>query len=261
MIERFGALVVAGLAAAGDMSLFGLRALREALRPPLEVKELVRQVYEIGLRSVPLIAVAGFAVGIVMSMHSRSSLERFGAEALIPSVLAISLAREIAPLVTGLLVSGRVGAGIGAELGGMRVTEQIDALESLAVDSFKYLVVTRVFACIIAQPILTTFMSFTGIVGGFVAETVISNLSFQLYFDRAFSGMEFVDYIPATLKTAVFGFIIGTVSSYLGYNAEGGAEGVGRASTKSVVFSSILLILANVVLVKVIIFLFPDKMR
>jgi len=104
-------------------------------------------------------------------------------------------------------------------------------------------------------------MSFTGIVGGFVAETVISNLSFKLYFDRAFSGIEFVDYIPATLKTAVFGFIIGTVSSYLGYNAQGGAEGVGRASTKSVVFSSILLILANVVLVKVIIFVFPDKLR
>ena len=261
MIDRLGALVVGGLAATGDVSLFGLRALREALRPPFEVRELIRQVYEIGLRSVPLIAVAGFAVGIVMSMHSRSSLERFGAEALIPSVLAISLAREIAPLVTGLLVSGRVGAGIGAELGGMRVTEQIDALESLAVDSFKYLVVTRVLACIIAQPILTTFMSFTGIVGGFVAETVISNLSFKLYLDRAFSGIEFVDYIPATLKTAVFGFIIGTVSSYLGYNAQGGAEGVGRASTKSVVFSSILLILANVVLVKVILFIFPDKLR
>jgi phospholipid/cholesterol/gamma-HCH transport system permease protein len=104
-------------------------------------------------------------------------------------------------------------------------------------------------------------MSFTGIVGGFVAETVISNLSFKLYLDRAFSGIEFVDYIPATLKTAVFGFIIGTVSSYLGYNAQGGAEGVGRASTKSVVFSSILLILANVVLVKAIIFIFPDKLR
>lgn len=261
MIERIGALVVAGLAWAGDVGLFGLRALREALRHPFEAKELLRQLYEIGLRSVPLIAVAGFAVGIVMSMHSRSSLERFGAEALIPGVLAISLVREIGPLVTGLLVSGRVGAGIGAELGGMRVTEQIDALESLAVGSFKYLVVTRVLACMMAQPVLTTFMNFTGIVGGFVAETVISDLSFRLYFDRAFSSMEFVDFIPATLKTTVFGFIIGTVSSYLGYNAEGGAEGVGRASTKSVVFSSILLILANVVLVKMIIFLFPDQIR
>ena len=140
----------------------------------------------------------------------------------------------------------------------MRVTEQIDALESLAVDSFKYLVVTRVMACVIVQPILTTVMSFTGIVGGYLAETVISGLSFRLYFDRAFSSMEFVDYIPATLKTMVFGFIIGTVSSYLGYNTKGGAEGVGRASTLSVVLTSILLIVTNVVLVKIIIFLFPE---
>jgi phospholipid/cholesterol/gamma-HCH transport system permease protein len=259
MIERIGALAVAGLTWVGEVAAFGLRALREALRPPFEMKELLRQLYDIGSRSVPLIAAAGFAVGIVMSMHSRSSLERFGAEAMIPTVLALSLAREIAPLVAGLLVAGRVGAGIGAELGGMRVTEQIDALESLAVDSFRYLVVTRVLACMIAQPILTTLMSFTGILGGFVAETVMSNLSFRLYFDRAFSSMEFVDYIPATLKTVVFGFIIGTVSSYLGYNAKGGAEGVGRASTTSVVFSSLLLILTNVVLVKMIIFFFPEQ--
>ena len=259
MFEVIGALAVSGLAWAGDVSLFGLRALREALRPPLETRELIRQVYEIGWRSAPLIGVAGFAVGVVMSMHSRSSLERFGAEAMIPTVLALSLAREIGPLVAGLLVSGRVGAGIGAELGGMRVTEQIDALESLAVDSFKYLVVTRVIACVIAQPILTTLMTFTGIVGGYVAETAISGVSLRLYFDRAFSSMEFVDYLPATLKTMVFGFIIGTVSSYLGYNTSGGAEGVGRASTRSVVLTSILLIVTNVILVKMIIFLFPEE--
>jgi len=258
MFEFISSQVVVGLAWAGEVSLFGLRAIREALRPPYETRELIRQVYEVGWRSVPLITVAGFAVGIVMSMHSRSSLERFGAEAMIPTVLALSMVREIGPLVAALLVSGRVGAGIGAELGGMRVTEQIDALESLAVDSFKYLVVTRVMACVIVQPILTTVMSFTGIVGGYLAETVISGLSFRLYFDRAFSSMEFVDYIPATLKTMVFGFIIGTVSSYLGYNTKGGAEGVGRASTLSVVLTSILLIVTNVVLVKIIIFLFPE---
>jgi len=150
-----------------------------------------------------------------------------------------------------------VGAGIGAELGAMRVTEQIDALESLAVDSFKYLVVTRVIACVLAMPILTTVMDFTGIVGGFVAETVISGMSFSLYFDRAFSLIDFVDYVPSTLKTAVFGFIIGTVSAYLGYNTTGGTAGVGQASTRSVVFTSILVILSNVVLVKTIFFVFP----
>ena len=176
---------------------------------------------------------------------------------MIPTVLALALARETGPLVTGLLSSGRIGAGIGAELGGMRVTEQIDALESLAVNSFKYLVVTRVLACIIALPILTTLMNFTGIVGGYISETAISNISFRLYFDRAFSSMEFTDYIPATIKTAVFGFIIGTVSGKLGYFATGGAEGVGRASTLSVVLSSILVIVSNVLLVKIIVFLYP----
>ena len=206
---------------------------------------------------MPLIASAGFAVGAVLSMHTRSSLERFGAEALIPAGLALALVKETGPLVTGLLFSGRVGAGIGAELGAMRVTEQIDALESLAVDSFKYLVVTRVAACVLVLPLLTTIMNFTGIVGGFVAETFVSGMSFSLYWDRAWSLVDFVDFVPATLKTCVFGFIVGAVSSYLGYNATGGTAGVGQASTRSVVYASILLILTNVVLVKAIFFLFP----
>jgi phospholipid/cholesterol/gamma-HCH transport system permease protein len=243
----------------GTVALFGLRALREMFRPPFETKEIVRQIFSLGLQSLPLIALSGLAVGVVMSMHTRSSLERFGAEALIPSALAIAMIKETGPLVTGLLVSGRVGAGIGAELGGMRVTEQIDALESLAVDSFKYLVVTRLVACLIALPILTTVFNFAAITGGFIAETVISGMSLQLYFDRAFSSVQFSDLVPSTLKTSVFGFVIATISCFLGYHATGGAEGVGSASTRSVVFSSICLIVVNVVLVKSIFFLFPGN--
>jgi phospholipid/cholesterol/gamma-HCH transport system permease protein len=239
--------------------MFGLRALREMFRPPFETKEIVRQIFSLGLQSLPLIALSGLAVGVVMSMHTRSSLERFGAEALIPSALAIAMIKETGPLVTGLLVSGRVGAGIGAELGGMRVTEQIDALESLAVDSFKYLVVTRLIACLIALPILTTVFNFAAITGGFLAETVISGMSLRLYYDRAFSSVQFSDFIPATLKTSVFGFVIATISCFLGYHATGGAEGVGSASTRSVVFSSICLIVVNVVLVRSIFFLFPGN--
>lgn len=260
MLSRLGTSVAAALAWAGEVSLFGFRALREAVRRPFEAQEILRQVFEIGWRSGPLIAVAGLAVGVVMSMHTRSSLERFGAEAMIPAGLGIALVKETGPLVAGLLVAGRVGSGIGAQLGGMRVTEQIDALESLAVDSFKYLVATRVVACTIAQPILTTLMNFTGIIGGYFAETAITGISLRLYFNRAFSSIEFVDYIPPTLKTAVFGLIIGTVSSYLGYTTTGGAEGVGRAATRSVVLSSILLIVVNVLLVKMIVFLFPEGM-
>ena len=259
MLERLGGLVLGLLAWVGDVALFGGRALSTAVVPPYEFKETWRQVFEIGWRSLPLVALSGFAVGVVLSMHTRASLERFGAEAMIPAALAIALIRETGPLSAGLLVAGRVGAGIGAELGAMKVTEQIDALEAVAVDSFKFLAVTRILACIIAMPLLTTAMDFAGILGGYVAESSISGMSAQLYFHRAFSLIEFSDFVPATLKTAAFGFIIGTVASYLGFTTSRGTEGVGRASTSSVVLASICIILVNVVLVKLIFFVFPVR--
>ncbi len=258
VFERLGRLLADGLAFVGATSVFGARALFEIWRPPYEWRELARQIYELGFRSIPLIATSGLAVGVVLSMHTRASLERFGAEALIPAGLAIALVRETGPLVTGLLLSGRIGAGIGAEIGAMRVTEQIDALEASAVDSFKYLVVTRVAACMLALPLLVTLMNFTGMLGGYLAEAAISGMSLRLYFDAAFSSVELTDYVPATLKTIVFGFIIAVVSSYLGFTTTQGTEGVGRASTRSVVFSSILIITANVVLVRLIFFIFPE---
>jgi phospholipid/cholesterol/gamma-HCH transport system permease protein len=242
---------------AGFMSAFAMRAVRVAFQPPFELREVVHQVYMVGWRSLPLVMTSGLAIGVVLSMHTRATMERFGAEALIPAALAIAMISETGPLMTGLLVSGRVGAGIGAELGGMKVTEQIDALESLAVDSFHYLAVTRIIACMIALPILTTVMDFSGLIGGFLAETVISNVSLRLYLHQAFAGIGFLDYVLPTVKTVVFGFIIGMVSSYLGYTTTGGSEGIGRASTRSVVFSSMLLIVINVLLVRIIFLLFP----
>lgn len=246
------------LATAGSYAEFSWRAAREALRPPYEPRETLRQLFELGCRSVPLIAASGFAVGIVLSMHTRDSLARFGAESLIPAGLAIALVRETGPLTAGLLLSGRIGAGIGAELGAMKVTEQIDALESLAVDSFKYLVVTRVVACMVALPLLTTLMNFMGMLGGFAAETVITGMPLGTYFRQAFTPIEFSDFVPSTLKTTVFGFIIATASSYLGVTTSRGTEGVGQASTRSVVASSLLLIMTNVVLVRAIQFVFPE---
>ena len=245
------------LVLAGDVARFAARVVMAAVRPPFEFRETARQLFELGCRSVPLIAASGFAVGIVLSMHTRASLARFGAEALIPAGLALALVRETGPLTAGLLLSGRIGAGIGAELGAMKVTEQIDALEATAVDSFRYLVVTRVLACVIALPILTSLMNFSGMVGGYVAETTITGMPFQTYFRTAFSSIQFSDLIPATLKTAVFGFIIATMASFLGVNTTRGTEGVGLASTRSVVYSSILLIVANVVLVRLIFFFYP----
>jgi phospholipid/cholesterol/gamma-HCH transport system permease protein len=258
LFERVGRPIGDALAAVGDVSIFGGRALLEMWRPPYEVRETLRQIYELGFRSVPLIAASGLAVGVVLSMHTRATLERFGAESMIPAGLAIALVRETGPLTAGLLLSGRIGAGIGAELAAMKVTEQIDALEATAVDSFKYLVVTRVAACMLSLPLLVTIMNFTGMTGGLIAESLISGMSPSLYFQHAFSAVQFHDYLPATLKTIVFGFIIGTISSYLGVTTTQGTEGVGRASTRSVVFSSILIITANVLLVRIIFFLFPE---
>jgi phospholipid/cholesterol/gamma-HCH transport system permease protein len=257
MFARAGQASVSALADVGDLSLFAFKALRELVSPPFEVAETLRQVQELGLRSAPLIAVSGLAVGVVMSLHTRASLERFGAESMIPAGLAIALIRETGPLTAALLLSGRIGAGIGAELGAMRVTEQIDALEASAVDAFRYLVVTRVIACLIALPILTTIMNFSGIFGGFLAETMVTGMSLELYFTRAFAMIDMTDYVPATLKTLVFGFIIATVSSYLGFTTASGTEGVGRASTRAVVLSSILIIVSNVILVRLIFFAFP----
>ena len=242
----------------GDLGLFAALVARRAVLRPFELRMILSQIEEVGWKSLPLVLASGFAVGLVLTFHTRTSLIRFGAEAMIPTVQSLSFFNEIGPLVVGLLVSGRVGAGIGAELANMRVTEQIDAIESLSLDSFKLLVVPRIIACVIALPLLTVFMDVAGLLGGYLVEHGYSHLSLQLYLDRAFSQVGWATFIPPTLKTTVFGFIIGLVSSYFGYTTNEGASGVGRASTNSVVVSSLLIILADVLLVKMIFFVFPD---
>ncbi len=258
LVDRVGGLAIRLFAPVGEYAVVAARALVQPFTPPYEGGEILKHLFHFGLRSAALIATSGFAIGVVLSMHTRASLERFGAEAMIPAGLAIALIRETGPLTAGLLVAGRVGAGIGAEIGAMRVTEQIDALEANAVDAFHFLVVTRVIACAIAMPLLTILMDFAGVLGGYVAETVASGMPWQLYFERSFTFISYSDLLPATLKTAVFGFIIATVSGYLGFNASGGTEGVGDASTRSVVLSSILIILSDVILVRLIFFFYPQ---
>src|ERR671912_645928 len=254
MLDQAAARATTHLSSVGEFAMFAGKAARQSFLPPYEFREIVRQVYELGVRSAPLIAVSGMAVGVVLSMHTRASLERFGAESMIPAGLAMALVRETGPLTAGLLLSGRIGA----ELGAMRVTEQIDALEASAVDAFRYLVVTRVVACVLALPLLVTIMNFAGMVGGFLAERAATGMSLAVYFQRAFDLIDMSDYVPSTVKTMVFGFIIATVSSFLGFTTTSGTEGVGRASTRSVVLSSILIIVANVVLVRLIFFIFPQ---
>ncbi len=257
VVDRVGTTVLSLFENAGALATFGGRAVAAAFRPPYEPQEIARHIYQFGYRSAPLILTAGFAIGVVLSMHTRASLERFGAEAMIPAGLAIALIRETGPLTAGLLVSGRVGAGIGAEIGAMKVTEQIDALEATAVDAFKYLAVTRIIALMIAMPLLTLMMDFSGIFGGYVAEAAISGMSWRLYFERAFSFITYSDLLPATLKTIVFGFLIAVAASHLGFTTSRGTEGVGEASTRSVVMGSMLIILSDVVLVKLIFFFYP----
>ena len=257
VVDRVGASVLELFEFTGALASFGARAVVEAFRPPYEAGEIARHVYQFGYRSAPLLLTAGLAIGVVLSMHTRASLERFGAEAMIPAGLAIALIRETGPLTAGLLVAGRVGAGIGAEIGAMKVTEQIDALEANAVDAFKYLAVTRIIALMIAMPLLTLMMDFAGIFGGYVAEAAVSGMSWRLYFERAFTYISYSDLVPATIKTVVFGYLIAAAASYLGFTTSRGTEGVGEASTRSVVMGSMLIILSDVVLVKIIFFFYP----
>jgi phospholipid/cholesterol/gamma-HCH transport system permease protein len=243
----------------GKVSLFALRAIRDAFRSPFEMAQITRQIAEVGAKSLPLVVASGFALGAVMTFHTRSTLVTFGAGSLIPTVQALAFFVEIGPLVAGLLVAGRVGSGIGAVLANMRATEQIDGIESLSIDAFKFLVVPRVVACVLALPLLTLFMDFSGLLGGFLSEFFSSRISLHLYITRAFADFEWSNFIPPTVKTAAFGFIIGTVSAYFGYTTNEGARGVGKAATNSVVVSSLLIILADVILIKCIFFAFPDN--
>jgi phospholipid/cholesterol/gamma-HCH transport system permease protein len=243
----------------GRVSRFGFRGFLDLFRRPFEGGQISRQLTEVGAKSLPLVIASGFALGAVLTLHTRTTLVTFGAASLIPTVQALAFFVEIGPLVAALLVAGRVGSGIGAVLANMRATEQIDGIESLSIDSFKFLVVPRIVACVLALPLLTLFMDFSGLLGGFLAERVASGLSFQLYLTRAFSAFEWSNFVPPTIKTAVFGLVIGTVSSYFGYTTNRGSQGVGQAATNSVVVSSLLIILSDVVLIKGIFFLFPDS--
>jgi phospholipid/cholesterol/gamma-HCH transport system permease protein len=241
----------------GELGLFCMRLARTILAPPYEGSEFVRQMDAIGSMSLPLVALAGAATGVVMSLQTRDSLTRFGAKSMLPAVIVFSLIKETGPVITGLVMSGRVGAGIGAELGSMKVTEQIDAMEASAVDPYKYLVATRVLACMLMLPLLTLAADFCGILMGWVADTLSHPISLRLFMKNGFKDAAFSDFLPPTLKTAVFGLIIGVVACFQGMRTKGGTEGVGRSATSSVVLSSLFIILADVLLVRLILVLYP----
>jgi phospholipid/cholesterol/gamma-HCH transport system permease protein len=255
-LQALKSLVVSLFEWFGELAIFSGRVARALFTSPFEGRELLRQMDAIGSRSVTVAALAGAATGVVMSLQTRDSLSRFGAKSMLPAIVVFSLLKETGPIITGLVAAGRVGAGIGAELGSMKVTEQIDAMEASAVNPYNFLAATRILACIAMFPLLTLAADFCGILMGWVATTLAEPVSLQSFINHGFKTVQFSDFIPPTLKTMVFGLIIGLVSSFQGMRTRGGTEGVGRAATSSVVFSSLLVIIADVLLVRLIIVLF-----
>ena len=233
----------------GELGYFTGHYFRQALSPPFEFNELLRQCYLIGNRSLLLVGVTGFILGLVFTLQSRPTLMEFGAESWMPSMVSISIVREIGPVITALICAGRIGAGIGAELGSMRVTEQIDAMEVSGTNPFKFLVVTRVTATMLMLPILVLFGDAIALIGSALIENLKGGVSFQLYFNQVFDALKFSDLIPATIKSFFFGLAIGLVGCFKGYYCKKGTVGVGEASNAAVVYSSMLLFVIDFIAV------------
>jgi phospholipid/cholesterol/gamma-HCH transport system permease protein len=236
---------------------FQLQFFKQVFIPPYEIDQIRKHMDELGIKTLPIVSVTGFIIGLVITMQMQPVMVRFGAEAFLPGAVGISIVRELAPVITALIFAGRVSSGIGAELGSMRVTEQIDAMEVSAVNPFKYLVITRVFATTFILPILTVYVIFIAFLGSYIAVVLVQNMSYSYYVDSVISSVEFGDAIPGVLKTFVFGFIVGIVGTYKGYTATNGTEGVGKAATTAVVVSSLMILIFDMVLVKVTLWLWP----
>lgn len=234
-----------------SLTTFTLRFFKEAIKPPYEFNELMKQSFLIGYKSLPLIAITGFIIGLVLTIQSRPTLAKFGSESLLPAMVAVSLIREIGPVITALIFAGKVGSGIGAELASMNVTEQIDAMQVSDNNPFKYLVVTRVLAATLMLPILVILADGFGLLGSFVGVNIKGDVSAYLFFSQIFQSLEFNDLIPAIIKTFFFGYAIGLIGSYKGYNSNKGTEGVGEAANSAVVLSSLMVFIIDMIAVQI----------
>ena len=233
----------------GELSYFTSRFFKEVFKQPFELKELARQCYNMGNRSLLLVSITGFIIGLVLTLQTRPTLLEFGAVSWMPSMVGISIVREIGPIITALACAGRIGSGIGAELGSMRVTEQIDAMEVSGTNPFKYLVVTRVLAVTLMLPLLVIVGDAVALYGSYLVENVKGNVSFMLYFNQVFDSLEFGDIIPATIKSFFFGLAIGIVGCFKGYYCKKGTAGVGMAANSAVVVTSLLLFVIDFIAV------------
>lgn len=234
----------------GNVAKFALNFFKVLFTPPYELKEFIKQCYIIGYKSLPLVALTGFIMGLVLTLQSRPTLAKFGAESWLPGMVALSLIREIAPVITALICAGKISSGIGAELGSMKVTEQIDAMEVAAINPFKYLVVTRILATTLMIPMLVIFADGIGILGGYIGINMHGDVSLFRYVSKVFDSLAFIDIIPATIKTFFFGFFIGLIGCYKGFTAENGTESVGKAANSAVVTASLTIFIIDMLAVQ-----------
>jgi len=235
----------------GETSRFAGKFFQEVFLPPYEFKEIIRQSYEIGYRSLPLVATTAFIIGMVLTLQSRPTLVRFGAEAWLPAMVSVSIIREIGPVVISLICAGKIGSGIGAELGSMKVTEQIDAMEVSGTNPFKYIVVSRIISTTIMIPILVIMGDGIALYGSFLAVKAKGAVSFTLFFHQVFQNLDFSDVLPAIIKSFFFGFVIGLIGCYKGYNSKNGTEGVGQSANSAVVVASLLVFILDLIAVQI----------
>ncbi|NJN27013.1 MAG: ABC transporter permease [Cyclobacteriaceae bacterium] len=235
----------------GKIVNFSLRFLRMFFSPPFEGRELFKQIYLLGYKSLLLIGITSFIVGMVFTMQSYPTMASLGTESWIPTMISISVVREIGPLITALIFAGKVGSGIGAELGSMKVTEQIDAMTVSGTKPMNFLIVTRVSATTIAVPLLVLYADALAMGGSFFAFQSKEDVTLNFFFNQAMSAITFTDFIPSLIKSAFFGFAIGMVSCYQGFYAENGTQGVGYAANTSVVISSFIIFIIDLVVVQI----------
>lgn len=235
----------------GQIARFASRFFSEGFQPRYEFREFIRQCYWVGYKSLPLVGITAFIMGLVLTIQSRPTLVEFGAESMLPGMVAVSLVREISPVITALICAGKIGSGMGAELGSMRVTEQIDAMEVSGTNPFKYLIVTRILAATLMLPVLSSLSNAIALYGGYQGVNIRGAVSWHLYWSQIFDALSYGDFLPSLVKTFFFGFAIGLIGCYKGYYSTKGTEGVGRSANSAVVVASLLVFIIDLIAVQI----------
>lgn len=239
------------LTEAGEISSFTGRFFRLWFKPRYETAELVRQCFVIGYKSFPLVGLTAFIMGLVLTMQLRPSMVDYGVASQLPAIVAIAIIREVGPVITALIFAGKIGSSIGAELGSMKVTEQIDAMEVSGTNPFKYLVVTRVLAATLMLPVLVILGDAISLYGSWLGVNIRGNTSFNLFWTQVFDNLSFNDVLPAFIKSYFFGFAVGIIGCYKGYNSSKGTEGVGRSANSAVVVASVMIFVIDLLTVQI----------